>query len=62
MEDRKNEVEKQEQERNVSERPGSGDHNDYRMKGDEQTKERDEEESYTDYNGNSEANDPARAK
>jgi hypothetical protein len=44
----------------VYERTGSNDHNDYRIKGDEH--KRDEKESYTDYNGNSEANNPARAE
>jgi hypothetical protein len=43
----------------VEERTGSQDHNDYRIEGEEA--KRDEKESYTDYNGNSEANNPARA-
>jgi hypothetical protein len=49
------------QQQEVFNRPGSNDHNDYRIKGDEQ-KHKDEKESYMDYNGNSEANDPGKAR
>ena len=47
----------------VHNRTGSTDHNDYKITGNDGTNtSRDEKESYVDYNGNSEANNPARAK
>ncbi|MBA2746693.1 MAG: hypothetical protein H0U44_10740 [Flavisolibacter sp.] len=45
----------------VHERTGSTLHNDYKIKGDEQPG-KDEAESYQDYNGNSESNNPAKAE
>ena len=45
----------------VHNRVGSTEHNDYKIKGsDGVNTERDEKESYVDYNGNSEENDPKR--
>jgi hypothetical protein len=45
------------QQQEVYNRPGSNEHNDFRIQGDE-VKKKDEKESYMDYNGNSEENDP----
>jgi hypothetical protein len=47
----------------VHNRTGSTDHNDYKIEGTDgkNVEHRNEKESYTDYNGNSESNNPARA-
>jgi hypothetical protein len=49
------------QQSTVHDRPGSNDHNDYKIQGTEKEEHRNEKESYQDYNGNSETNNPARA-
>ena len=49
----------------VYNRPGSNEHNDYSITGNKKeenrSKKRDEKESYMDYNGNSEENNPAKS-
>jgi hypothetical protein len=50
MDTRKPEKEEVKQEQPIYNRPGSGLHNDYKIRGDEEKK--DEKESFEDYNGN----------
>jgi hypothetical protein len=61
MKDKNNVPLQQDKDKPVHERTGSTLHDDYKIQGDEE-KHRDEKESYGDYNGNSEENNPARAE
>ena len=51
----------QREKKEVHNRPGSTEHNDYRITGKNDGSEKDAGESYQDYNGNSESTSPDRS-